>query len=157
MTLFIRLVEGAPTGNPILEQNLRQIFPNTSFPNYFTADDVEPMGYGIYDFSSQPDLTKYQKCLEVDPVRSDVGVWRQTWSVVEMSETEIIVVDAARASQVRNQRDILLYGTDWIASKCYESGESVPDDVKEYRQALRDITNHANFPYLNNVDWPTEP
>lgn len=157
MTLFIRLVEGAPTGNPILEQNLRQIFPNTSFPNYFTADDVEPMGYGIYDFSSQPDLGRYEKAVEAPPVRSAEGIWKQTWSIVQMNDEEKSAIDAARASQVRNQRDILLYGTDWIASKCYESGESVPDDVKEYRQALRDITNHANFPYLNNVDWPTEP
>ena len=157
MTLFIRLVEGAPTGNPILEQNLRQIFPNTSFPNYFTADDVEPMGYGIYDFSSQPDLTKYQKCLEVDPVRSDVGVWRQTWSVVEMSETEIIVVDAQQATQVRSLRTLKLLETDWVVLKSYEMGEEVPDDIKVFRQTLRNISEHPNFPYLADSDWPTSP
>ena len=115
------------------------------------------MGYGIYDFSSQPDLKKYQKCLEVDPVRSDVGVWRQTWSVVEMSETEIIVVDAQQATQVRSLRTLKLLETDWVVLKSYEMGEEVPDDIKVFRQTLRNISEHSNFPYLADNDWPTSP
>jgi hypothetical protein len=27
----------------------------------------------------------------------------------------------------------------------------------DYRQALRDITNHVNFPYLADEDWPVKP
>lgn len=27
----------------------------------------------------------------------------------------------------------------------------------DYRQALRDITDHANFPNLSDSDWPTKP
>jgi len=26
-----------------------------------------------------------------------------------------------------------------------------------YRQALRDITSHANWPHLEDADWPTKP
>ena len=26
-----------------------------------------------------------------------------------------------------------------------------------YRQALRDITAHSNWPYLQEADWPTKP
>jgi hypothetical protein len=26
-----------------------------------------------------------------------------------------------------------------------------------YRQALRDITDHENFPYLEESDWPVSP
>jgi len=26
-----------------------------------------------------------------------------------------------------------------------------------YRQALRDITTHANWPDLGEADWPTKP
>jgi hypothetical protein len=29
--------------------------------------------------------------------------------------------------------------------------------ITSYRQALRDITNHANWPNLNDEDWPTKP
>lgn len=157
MTLFIRLVDGEPSGHPILEQNLRQLFPNTSFPQYFTADDVEPMGYGIYDFSPQPDLGRYEKAVEVSPVRSAEGIWRQAWSVVEMSEAEKADVDAAKAALTRNQRAIRLAETDWVVVACYEAGSTVPDDMKVFRQKLRDITEHANFPYLNDGDWPTKP
>jgi hypothetical protein len=26
-----------------------------------------------------------------------------------------------------------------------------------YRQALRDITSHSNWPHLSDEDWPTKP
>jgi hypothetical protein len=30
-------------------------------------------------------------------------------------------------------------------------------DMATYRQALRDITAHADFPDLETGDWPTKP
>jgi hypothetical protein len=30
-------------------------------------------------------------------------------------------------------------------------------EMATYRQALRDITGHANFPYLEDADWPVKP
>ena len=157
MTLFIRLVDGEPSGDPILEQNLRQIFPNTSFPQYFTADAVEPMGYGLYDFSSQPNLGRYEKAVEVPPVRSAEGIWKQTWSIVQMDSPEKADVDAIQAALVRSQREIKLAETDWVVLKCYEAGQPVPEEIKSVRQKLRDITDHENFPYLNDGDWPAKP
>lgn len=157
MTLFIRLVDGAPTGSPVMEQNFRHLFPNTSFSRYFTADEVEPFGYGIWDYSSQPELTRYQKAVEVAPVRAPNGVWRQSWSVVDMDDAEKRAVDATQAARVRNQRSVKLLETDWEVVKCYEEGVAVIESTKRYRQALRDITQHANFPYLNDGDWPQKP
>jgi hypothetical protein len=29
--------------------------------------------------------------------------------------------------------------------------------MTSYRQALRDITSHANWPNLTDADWPTKP
>lgn len=34
---------------------------------------------------------------------------------------------------------------------------STLEDWKSYRQALRDITSHSNWPVLNEEDWPTKP
>lgn len=31
------------------------------------------------------------------------------------------------------------------------------DTTIAYRQALRDITSHVNFPFLNEEDWPVKP
>lgn len=157
MTLFIKLIDGEPSGSPIVEQNFRQLFPSTSFPKYYSAADVEPFGYGLWDYSSQPDLGKYQKAVKVAPVRDASGIWRQSWSVVDMSDAEKAAVDATKSAQVRNQRTMKLFETDWKVVKHYEAGESVPESMKAYRQALRDITDHVNFPYLLDTDWPAEP
>ncbi len=57
--------------------------------------------------------------------------------------------------QVRNARDQLLLESDWIVARSYERGEPVPANWVSYRQALRDITAQAGFPY--SVEWPTKP
>lgn len=152
MTMFIKLESGAPVGSAIVEENFRQLFPNTSFPRFFTADDVEPLGYGIYDFSSQPEPGKYKKVVEVAPVRSDVGIWRQTWAVVDMNDEEKAAEDERKAGEVRNERNTKLSATDWTQVA------DAPVDKQAwaiYRQALRDITAQAGFPW--NVTWPAQP
>lgn len=63
--------------------------------------------------------------------------------------------EAVVASIVRNNRDHLLSDTDWIIIKAYERKENVPGEWEVYRQALRDITTQAGFPY--SVVWPTKP
>ena len=59
------------------------------------------------------------------------------------------------AANVRAQRDSLLQETDWIVIKSYERGENIPAVWELYRQALRDITAQAGFPY--SVEWPNKP
>ena len=59
--------------------------------------------------------------------------------------------DATMMSRV--QREGLLGETDWWAV----SDRTMTDDQIAYRQALRDIPTHANWPNLNDEDWPTKP
>lgn len=157
MTMFIRIENNAPVGFPIAEENFRQLFPTTSFPKHFTADVVEPLGYGIYDFSNHPILNRYEKAIEVAAVRSDAGIWRQTWNVVEMDVTEKSEADALKAQAVRGERDRMLFASDWIVIRAQETGGSISAEWAAYRQALRDITAHANFPHLTEDDWPVKP
>ena len=56
---------------------------------------------------------------------------------------------------IRSRRDGLLQETDWIVAKSYETISPVPTEWASYRQALRDITGQAGFPY--SVEWPTKP
>ena len=71
--------------------------------------------------------------------------------------------DARAAASVRTQRDKLLAESDWVTVKAVDQnaqdslGIQVPQVWLDYRQALRDITAHANFPYLQDTDWPVEP
>ena len=65
---------------------------------------------------------------------------------------------------LRNQRDALLFATDWVLTRWQEETTiNVPHsmteqkfaDVLMYRQALRDITNV--YTSLDDVVWPTNP
>ena len=57
------------------------------------------------------------------------------------------------ASSLRSARDKLLAETDWTAL----SDVTMSTEMAAYRQALRDITTHANWPNLADADWPTKP
>jgi len=54
---------------------------------------------------------------------------------------------------IRQKRNELLAETDWTGM----SDVTMSAAMTTYRQALRDITDHANFPYLQEADWPTKP
>ena len=62
-------------------------------------------------------------------------------------------LDEKAAENNRAERDRLIAETDWWAS----SDLTMTAEQTAYRQALRDITTHENWPHLVNEDWPTKP
>ena len=52
---------------------------------------------------------------------------------------------------VRSERDSLLAATDWTAN----SDVTMSDEMRTYRQALRDVPSQAGFP--DDVTWPVKP
>lgn len=60
--------------------------------------------------------------------------------------------DAEQAKSARATRDAKLAATDWMVIKAVEAGAAVPADTVAYRQALRDITSQAGFPW--EIVWP---
>ena len=62
-------------------------------------------------------------------------------------------LDTNAASRNRNDRDRLIAETDWWAS----SDLTMTSAQTTYRQALRDITTHSDWPHLEEDDWPTKP
>jgi len=62
-------------------------------------------------------------------------------------------LDAVTAASVRTKRDTLLAETDWTGM----SDVTMASAMTTYRQALRDITDHSDFPNLEESDWPTKP
>jgi len=85
--------------------------------------------------------------------------------VVVLSEEEVIALEAERIEAVtaanersnRLIRNMLLSQTDWIIVKSTEAATEIPANIITYRQALRDITNHPNWPNLQESDWPSKP
>jgi hypothetical protein len=64
-------------------------------------------------------------------------------------------LDADKAwAAVRRRRDGLLADSDWIALRAGDIGQPTPPEWLAYRQALRDITNHAD-PLA--IVWPAAP
>lgn len=61
------------------------------------------------------------------------------------------------STTVRMRRDALLLEDDWRTTKAFETGSPLSAGWLAYRQALRDITDHVNFPYLDEADWPVKP
>tara|TARA_B100001248_G_scaffold10660_1_gene6958 strand:+ start:2739 stop:3116 length:378 start_codon:yes stop_codon:yes gene_type:complete len=69
---------------------------------------------------------------------------------------------------LRVERDKRLAETDWVVAKAIETGGTVSDAWKTYRQALRDLPSSAtpvlgatiggNYdPGIRDVTWPTKP
>lgn len=63
----------------------------------------------------------------------------------------------ATADMNRFKRDNLLTDSDWVVTKATEEGVSISAAWVTYRQALRDLPDHENWPLLEDADWPTAP
>lgn len=150
--MFIRLENGAPIGHPVNDYNFRTLFPGVSFPKYLTVSDVEPLNFGLYEYSQQPSLAKYEKLVEATPVRSENGIWYQNWHVVEMNTEEKLQEDKEKAHMVRQERVFKLASCDWT-----QLADSPVDGSLwlTYRQALRDVPSQNGFPW--EVVWPEQP
>jgi len=82
-----------------------------------------------------------------------------------MSEEEEASFEAERAAATEEfnltfntlKRADLLTETDWYVIRATETATEVPADIVTYRQALRDITTHTNWPNLSEEDWPVKP
>lgn len=76
----------------------------------------------------------------------DFGV---TWAEVSAKLTELNAAEPLK--RLREERNRRLAETDWWGA----SDLTMTTDQENYRQALRDITNH--YTDLDTVVWPTKP
>ena len=65
----------------------------------------------------------------------------------------------ARAlAELRSKRDNLLKASDWEIVSELEKGNAISDDMKTYRQALRDLpTGKDTVAKCENATFPTKP
>lgn len=126
--------------------SLRLDNPNTSFPKKIPNDVLSE--YGVYPCVMQ-DVGSYNedthRIIDGEIEKVD-GVWTQLRSVKKRSKQEA-------AAAIREKRKRLLAETDYLAL----SDTTLTEEVSDYRQSLRDITEHKNFPYLISKDWPAKP
>jgi len=132
--------------------NLRRDNPHTSFPKNPSDELLEDFGMFRVAKVDRPEYDHTKNIAEGTPVQIN-GVWTQVWDVTDASAEEIAERTAQQAQNMRAERDRLIAETDWTGL----SDTTMSAEMATYRQALRDITDHANFPYLEEADWPTKP
>lgn len=76
---------------------------------------------------------------------------------IEMSATEETAKEWPHEQINRSRREEELYTTDWTQVADCPLSESKKAEWAVYRQALRDLTSHSNWPELEEEDWPTQP
>ena len=61
-------------------------------------------------------------------------------------------------AELRSKRNRLLQASDWEIMQELEKGNAISDDMKAYRQALRDLPNGKDtVAKCTNATWPTKP
>jgi len=152
--MFVKITNGSVDTYPYSVGQLRRDYPNTSFPK--TVPTATMAAYGMYPvgYEAAPDYDPLTHRLQHSSVPSLVdGEWKLTKTVVALTAEELQAKTDAKATENRKERDKLLADTDWWAS----TDLTMSAEQTTYRQALRDITTHANWPNLADSDWPTKP
>jgi len=153
--MHVKITNGNVDTYPYSVGQLRRDNPNTSFPKQIPSEMLE--SYGVYtvvytDMPSIDDRTQKTE-QEATPTLVD-GSWTVGWTTTDKTVEEIQEYDDNTAANNRNRRNVLLTETDWTQVA------DAPVDTTAwatYRQALRDLPSHSNWPNLNEEDWPTKP
>ena len=158
------------TGEVKTQGQWRSANPNTSLPRVWKAATLDALDLEPVLKSPAATVGQYQVSVR-DGVEKDAnGNWVEKYVARDMfadttdedgvtttkAEHEAAyqaTLDAKTATANRTKRDTLLAETDWVAL----SDVTMSADMTTYRQALRDITSHANWPNLDEADWPTKP
>lgn len=166
--MHIKLNNGVPETYSIGQ--LRKDNPNTSFPKRISNEVLAEYDVYVAFDTPKPETTELQTAVKSGYEQDSKGNWVVAWTVKDMfsdyTDEEGVVVTKAEQeatyqaektaqaeATVRTKRDGLLAETDWMAL----TDVTMSAEMTTYRQALRDITTHANFPNLEEADWPVKP
>ena len=160
------------TGEVKTQGDIRKLHPNTSLPRVWDESICEALGIDVIFEGPQAtggDQYQYSQSAGIEQVN---GKWYTKYVLgpiftdnadATASEQEAAYKaqkDAEQAKSVRAERDRKLAECDWVTLKAIDAsndnlGIQLPQVWMTYRQALRDITAQAGFPW--NVTWPDAP
>jgi len=179
---YVKITNGAVAKYPYSTGQLRRDNPNVSFPRNIPLEIMRRYGMRPVTTEAMPDYDPLTQKVTTattptrnvvrlmteedatDPITNEVNTdlvgtpiygndWVLTRTVVDLTADEIAANNAATAETNRDKRNELLAETDYLAL----SDMTLSAEMTTYRQALRDITSHANWPNLSDDDWPTKP
>ena len=152
--MHVKITSGAVDTYPYNVGQLRRDNPNTSFPKQIPDDMLESYGILPVTYTEVPTVDERTQTVGQEAEPSLVsGAWTVGWTTSSKTADETAEYDANMAISNRGNRDGLLAATDYFAL----TDVTMDAAMTTYRQALRDVTSHANFPNLDDADWPTKP
>ena len=158
------------TGEVKSQGEWRAAFPQMALPRVWGANVCDAMNIDPVLVSPAATTTAYQVSVR-DGVEQDAkGNWVEKYIAKDMfadttdedgkkttkAEHEAAyqaTLDATTAAGHRATRDAKLAETDFYAL----SDVTMSSEMTTYRQALRDLPTHENWPNLEDSDWPTKP
>lgn len=143
-------LDGALEQYPYTLADLRLAHPNTSWPKAISDELAAEFGVIPVTPAEQPSAN-YQFNLERTAVKQGAE-WLEQWIETPATPEQIAERTAAKANEVRTERNERLFGSDWT-----QLADNTADTNAwaAYRQALRDLPSTDGFPH--DVTWPTEP
>ena len=108
----------------------------------------------LIEISPDAEMGPYQ-CANPDKIIINEDHEKSIHSFRDMTDEEKIQRDKDAYYSLRWQRDERLVATDW----CSSSDITMPDDIKVYRQALRDIPETCDISKFDGHEfkWPEKP
>jgi hypothetical protein len=153
--MHVKTTNGNVDTYPYNVGQLRRDNPNTSFPKRIPDEMLAEWGVYPVTVEDQPSYTERTQTVSQEATPAGSGSsWTVGWTVTDKTQEEVQEYDDNAAASHRSTRDSLLSDSDWTQVA------DAPVDATSwatYRQALRDITAHTNWPDLSVSDWPVKP
>ena len=162
------------TGEVKTQGQWRSANPNMSLPRTWKAATLDALDLDAVLRSPAATTAQYQNSVRDGVEQNSNGDWVENYVARDMfsdtTETDEdgnvvtttkaqreaayqATLDAKVAESNRLERDALLAATDYFAL----TDVTMDSAMTSYRQALRDITSHSNWPNLSESDWPVAP
>tara|TARA_B100001559_G_scaffold227751_1_gene191520 strand:- start:15871 stop:16338 length:468 start_codon:yes stop_codon:yes gene_type:complete len=139
---------------------IRSIHEGRIMPSSENIEIANNLGWSLITNPTEPTPSSNLKVAKQGSLsKNKDGTYSYSWTEVnkfskKADETEYLkTLDEETAKALRNKRNKRLSETDWTSA----SDLTMSDDMKTYRQTLRDIPKHKNWPNLKDEDWPTYP
>lgn len=153
MTNYIRISDSQ---YPFTEREIKNLFPNTSFPAKFRVD-----GYDVVFETPKPSCGILETVIETTPILTLKGTWEQTWSITDKfqdipggltkAEQEQVFLDQELSKEKKSLTDrinVVRYSKIYMESIPYLfPGDTEPDGVQMRndidRQNIQDVVTDA--------------
>ena len=140
--MYARIIDGSVKEYPYSIKKLQMDNPNTSFPKPMSDSVLASFNvYEVIDVAS-PEIKETQIAYHTGNAVQVDGEWQREWAIRDKTSDQITEENNRLASEMREQRNKLLAETDFYAL----SDVNITDAIKTYRQALRDLPTHKDWP-----------